>query len=170
MIAEAERRYGGLDVLVNNAGMFFLKPIEQTSVEDFESIYRVNVEGTFLAKIKHAHVRDTNAAAAASSNCVLSLLGISRFRDRNRINSTKRGDADVVRRSCFKARCARSATTRFIQVCSGRRCSLPIRRRRRRAKALAADAPLGRNGDPREIAMAVVYLARTSRASSPDRR
>jgi NAD(P)-dependent dehydrogenase (short-subunit alcohol dehydrogenase family) len=47
VIAEAERRFGGLDVLVNNAGMFFLAD-RANQRRRLESIYRVNVEGTFL--------------------------------------------------------------------------------------------------------------------------
>lgn len=48
VIAEANSCFGGLDILVNNAGVFMLKSIEDTSEEDYDWIYRTNVEGTFL--------------------------------------------------------------------------------------------------------------------------
>ena len=35
------------DILINNAGQFFLAPMEQTSVEDFERIVRVNLTSHF---------------------------------------------------------------------------------------------------------------------------
>ncbi|MEM7006843.1 MAG: SDR family oxidoreductase [Pseudomonadota bacterium] len=41
-------RFGGLDIVVNNAGVFMVKPIEKTSEDDFDWIYQTNVEGTFL--------------------------------------------------------------------------------------------------------------------------
>ena len=44
---------GGLYGLVNNAGLFFVKPLEETTESDFDQIHAVNVEGTFLG-IKHA--------------------------------------------------------------------------------------------------------------------
>src|SRR5690606_17367882 len=34
-----------VDVLIHNAGSLVLKPFEQTSVADFESVYKVNVFG-----------------------------------------------------------------------------------------------------------------------------
>lgn len=51
MAAAADQ--GGLGGLVNNAGLFFVKPIEETSEADFDRIHAVNVEGTFLG-VKHA--------------------------------------------------------------------------------------------------------------------
>ena len=46
--AEARKRYGGLDAVINNAGAFWLKPIAETTDDDFDQIYRINVEGTWL--------------------------------------------------------------------------------------------------------------------------
>ena len=39
---------GGLDVLVNNAGAFWVKFLQDMTLEDFKSMWRVNVDGTFL--------------------------------------------------------------------------------------------------------------------------
>jgi len=158
VIAEAERRYGGLDVLVNNAGMFFLKPIEQTSVEDFESIYRVNVEGTFLG-IKYGMAAMDKRGGGSIVN-VSSLLGIRGFANATAYCATKGAvtqmsyvaalegaprkiRANVIHPGVFWTK---MLIDQFGDVDDVQ-------------KALAADAPLGRNGDPREIAMAVVYLA-----------
>jgi len=40
--------FGGLDVLVNNAGLFLMEAVEDTSVESFERLVRVNQIGPFL--------------------------------------------------------------------------------------------------------------------------
>ena len=37
-----------LDVLVNNAGIGLVGSVEETEVSDFQKLFRVNVEGTFL--------------------------------------------------------------------------------------------------------------------------
>ena len=42
------RVYGRLDILVNNAGIAHVGTIEQTSEEDFDRLYQVNVKGVFL--------------------------------------------------------------------------------------------------------------------------
>lgn len=47
-VGEAERRFGGLDILLNNAGIFALKPMSETSIEEFRNMQAINVEGVFL--------------------------------------------------------------------------------------------------------------------------
>ena len=49
MAEAAERAFGRIDVLVNNAGLFTLKPWEELTLADWEERFRVNVTGTFLA-------------------------------------------------------------------------------------------------------------------------
>ncbi len=52
-VAFAKEKFGGLDIMVNNAGVFWLKPITQTSLEDFRRMQEINVDGVFLG-LKHA--------------------------------------------------------------------------------------------------------------------
>ena len=53
MFERALAKFGKLDILVNNAGVEVLKSIEETTVEDFERVFGVNVRGVFLC-CKHA--------------------------------------------------------------------------------------------------------------------
>lgn len=48
-VAETEDHWGGIDVLVNNAGIFNMAPIEEITVEDYRRQYDVNVGGTIFA-------------------------------------------------------------------------------------------------------------------------
>jgi NAD(P)-dependent dehydrogenase (short-subunit alcohol dehydrogenase family) len=41
-------RYGRVDVLVNNAAIIFVKPIEETSVEEWDRLLAINLRGPFL--------------------------------------------------------------------------------------------------------------------------
>jgi NAD(P)-dependent dehydrogenase (short-subunit alcohol dehydrogenase family) len=52
-VAFARETFGGLDILLNNAGVFWQRPIAQTTLEDFRAMQQVNVEGVFLG-LKHA--------------------------------------------------------------------------------------------------------------------
>ena len=46
---ESLARFGRLDVLVNNAGIMFTKPVSAVSEAEYDRIFAVNVKGTFFA-------------------------------------------------------------------------------------------------------------------------
>lgn len=48
VVAETIAAHGRIDVLVNNAGILMMKPIEDTSAADFGKIMDINVNGVFL--------------------------------------------------------------------------------------------------------------------------
>ena len=66
--------HGVLHGLVNNAGLFFVKPLEETSEVDFDHIHAINVEGTFLG-IKHAFRAFAAGATPGVIVNVSSLMG-----------------------------------------------------------------------------------------------
>lgn len=45
VVAEVERRAGGIDILVNNAAVFDLAPIEEITEQSYDRIFAVNVKG-----------------------------------------------------------------------------------------------------------------------------
>jgi 3-oxoacyl-[acyl-carrier protein] reductase len=56
LFAETKRKFGPIDVLVNNAGVYQLGPIEQISEEEFHREFNTNVLGVLLATreaVKH---------------------------------------------------------------------------------------------------------------------
>jgi 3-hydroxybutyrate dehydrogenase len=73
MIAEAERRFGSLDVLVNNAGIQHVSPVEEFPVDKWDAIIAVNLSAAFHAiraavpgMKKHRWGRIINTASAHS--------------------------------------------------------------------------------------------------------
>jgi NAD(P)-dependent dehydrogenase (short-subunit alcohol dehydrogenase family) len=48
VFAAIEARAGRVDVLVNNAGIIFFKPIEQTAIADWDRLLAINLRGPFL--------------------------------------------------------------------------------------------------------------------------
>jgi len=49
LFKEASEKLGGLNVLINNAGIGYLAPLTETSEADFSRIWETNVKGAFLA-------------------------------------------------------------------------------------------------------------------------
>jgi 3alpha(or 20beta)-hydroxysteroid dehydrogenase len=47
-VEDTLRDHGRIDVLVNNAAVLLMKPLEQTSLQDYERVVRVNQVGPFL--------------------------------------------------------------------------------------------------------------------------
>lgn len=48
LVAAARAHFGGVDVLVNNAGIFGVKPFLESTEADLDAFYATNVKGTFL--------------------------------------------------------------------------------------------------------------------------
>lgn len=48
MVSATIEEFGGVDLLVNNAGVGFFKLVEDTSLEEWKQVFDVNVQGVFL--------------------------------------------------------------------------------------------------------------------------
>ena len=59
LFQQSEEFFGGLDIVVNNAGAYLSKPLAEVTVDDFNQIFDLDVKGTFLAMQEAARrVRD----------------------------------------------------------------------------------------------------------------
>jgi 3alpha(or 20beta)-hydroxysteroid dehydrogenase len=75
VIDEALRRFGHIDVLVNNAGVLSTKPLDRTDAAEFDRVMRVNQRGTFLgmrAVIEPMAAASGGAIVNTSSGAALS--------------------------------------------------------------------------------------------------
>lgn len=71
-----EERFGALDVLVNNAGVLHMAALEETRLDDYERVVRVNQVGTFLGlKTVSAPMRRAGSGAIVNISSIDGLQG-----------------------------------------------------------------------------------------------
>lgn len=76
IMAEITAQFGGLDVLVNNAGILLMKPIGETSVDEWEQVFSVNVKSAFLGtRAALAPMRARGGGSIINLSSIYGLVG-----------------------------------------------------------------------------------------------
>ena len=115
---EVSERWGALDVLVNNAAILHLCPVDRTDLADFERVLRVNTVGPFLGiKACLPALRD-GGGSIVNVGSTDSISGVPTTRRTRRRSSLCGGS----RRS--------SRSKRASTVCAATSCALEVATRR----------------------------------------
>jgi NAD(P)-dependent dehydrogenase (short-subunit alcohol dehydrogenase family) len=67
VVETALARFGSIDALVNNAGIFFTKPFIDYTIEDYHRLTATNLEGFLISRSASCDRCSCRSAAAASS-------------------------------------------------------------------------------------------------------
>jgi Dehydrogenases with different specificities (related to short-chain alcohol dehydrogenases) len=161
-LEEADAAMGGISVLVNSAGISRGGDIESLSLEDWKLVMSVNVDSVFLGT-KHAlkYLRQNQPGSIIN---ISSIAGLIAGHNTPAYNASKaavwllsKGIALHCAKQGIDVR-SNSIHPTFIDT----PILDPLRQRFGKAEAeakLARQVPLGRIGEPDDIANAVVYLA-----------
>jgi NAD(P)-dependent dehydrogenase (short-subunit alcohol dehydrogenase family) len=153
--------WGGLDFVINNAGVQVEKPLEETSNEDFDWLFNVNVRGVFWG-CKHAiaRMRDGGGGAIVNTASALSLVSDPFLP----VYTASKHATLGLTRSVGVAYAAEGI--RCNCVCPGDMQTPMIERYweatgdPEKAKAeMASMYPAGKIGQPGEVAKAILFLA-----------
>jgi NAD(P)-dependent dehydrogenase (short-subunit alcohol dehydrogenase family) len=167
LVARAVSEWGGLDVMVNNAGVGVAANIVDATEEDYERMMDVCVRGTFLG-MKHAvpAIRDSGGGSVINMSSVAALIGIS---DRAIYCAAKGAILSMTRAAAVdhvgdgvRVNCIAPGTveTPWIErITSGYDDPEEAR------KTMQARQPHGRFVQPEEIAAMAAYLASDESAS-----
>ncbi len=74
LFAEAHHTYGGIDVLVNNAGVYHFQPLQDLTLETFRHHFDLNVYGYLLA-IKEAIAYMSPGASIVNMSSTVTAFG-----------------------------------------------------------------------------------------------
>jgi NAD(P)-dependent dehydrogenase (short-subunit alcohol dehydrogenase family) len=147
-MAEAVDRLGGLDVLVNCAGIAMRKVLGEQDAAGWDEVQRVNVRGTYLCTRQALpHMMNGGGSIVHLS----SVVGVIGMRNRAAYSASK-GAIVAMTRNMALDYCVCPGLTRTPMT-------EPIFHDTERVARLTALHPLGRLGDPRDIAAAIVFLA-----------
>ena len=162
VLVQAVSHFGGLHILVNNAGVASLGSVEDISLEEWRRVHEIDLDGVFLGcKYAIPHLRESGGGAIVN---ISSISGLVAAPNTVAYNSAKAAVRHLTRSVALY--CARERT--------GIRCNaiLPVfidtpildtfqgdRPREELLAKLARQIPLGEVGKPDDVAHAVLYLA-----------
>jgi 3-oxoacyl-[acyl-carrier protein] reductase len=158
LFAETQRRFGGVDVVVNTAGIMLLAPVAELDLADVDRMLRTNVRGTLVvSRLAARHLRPGGALINVSSSVTrLQQPGYAAY-------AATKGAVEAM--TLVLARELRGRDVTVNAVAPGPTAT-PLFLDGKPQEAvdhLASLAPLERLGRPEDIAETVAFLAGPAR-------
>lgn len=152
MLAAVKKRFGRIDVLVNNSGMFFERAWDQLTPGDWDRILNVNLKGVFFCSQVAARMMLQQGGGRIIN--ISSLGGLQAWPGYTHYCASKAGVIAITR--CLAKALAPSILVNSVApgtiVFPGEERSTAMRR-------MIEATPLKKGGSGRDIASMVVYLA-----------
>jgi len=154
-IKEIYNEYGHIDILVNNAGVSANKKIEDTTSEDFEKIIDLNVNAIFnMTKAVVPYMKNQNNGVILNTSSMVSIYGqpsgVGYPASKFAVNGLTKSLARELAPSNIRVNAVAPGITNTDMV-----ASLP----KEMIEPLIKTIPLGRIGEPIDIANAFLFLA-----------
>ncbi|MFB3813389.1 MAG: glucose 1-dehydrogenase [Terriglobales bacterium] len=172
-VQTAVQTFGGLDVVVNNAGIGPISLIENTSLKDFRQVMAVNVDGVFLGT-KHGIIAMKPGGIAGRGGSIINMASVCAmvaFYAASAYTASKGAVRAMTKVAAIE--CGRNGygirvnsvhpgviRTNMLVEGAATQEKLGLIPKAEEAEALyTAATPIGRLGESLDIAQAVLYLA-----------
>lgn len=154
-IKEIVSKYGHIDILINNAGISANKKIEETSSEDFAKIMNLNVNAVFnMTKAVVPFMKENKGGVILNTSSMVSIYGqpsgVGYPTSKFAVNGITKSLARELAPFNIRVNAVAPGVTKTDMV-----ASLP----EEQIAPLIKTIPLGRIGEPRDIANAFLFLA-----------
>jgi len=159
-VRETVEKLGGLNVLVNNAGMLSVATVETVPEEEWDRVMTTNLKGPFL--MSRAALPAIRKAGGGAIVNIGSILGLIAMKDRAAYCASKGGVTlltkamaldhahEKIRVNCI---CPSLVETELVQGLFASAAGAALK------QARVATLPLGRMGKPEDVAEMAVFLA-----------
>jgi NAD(P)-dependent dehydrogenase (short-subunit alcohol dehydrogenase family) len=157
IVETATREFGGLDVLVNNAGIALGKQFEDTTDEEFDRIMNINVRSVFrMTRAAVPHLRARGGGSVINLASIMSSTGgplLSAYAaSKHAVLGLSRGMAVDLGKYGIRVNALQPGS-----IWTG--MSRPFFDDPNFRKYWETKAPLGRIGDPIDVAVVALFLA-----------
>lgn len=157
LFAETKKQFGQVDVLVNNAGIYEMAPLEEISAEHFHKQFNLNVLGLITATQEALRIFNKNGGSIINISSVVSTF----LPPQSAVYSATKAAVDAITGVFSKELGARKIRVNAINP------GMIETEGTRSAGILDSDfrteieksTPLGRIGQPQDIASAASFLA-----------
>ncbi len=164
VIAETETKFGGLDILVNNAAILIYGNIENTNLEVWQKIQRVNSDGYFLG-CHHglAAMKKRGGGSIVNMSSMAGIGGVSSFcaysASKGAVAAMTRSIAAHCRMNLYKIRCNSIHPDGIMTpMVTGLHTSMP-KGVQSAVRTMDQKQLMARFAQPKDIANLVLFLA-----------
>lgn len=160
VVAAAEKKYGGIDAIIANAGIAHRVPLAKLDDEKWDHTFEIDLKGVY--RVIRPAVAGMRARKAGAIVCLSSIMGVAYGWDEHvHYSSAKAGVVGLVRglavelaKDGVRVNGVAPGYIRTAQLLSEEHSLGP-----KGAEAAGAFIPMGRIGEPEEIADVIVFLA-----------
>ncbi|MCF8564143.1 glucose 1-dehydrogenase [Alicyclobacillus tolerans] len=158
VVDESVRTFGKIDVLFNNAGIYIIKPLVETTLEDWNRLMSINVTGVFLG-MKHVIpvMAQHGGGSVINASSVAGLRGVQG----HVLYGASKGAVRIMTKDVAVEYAKQNVRVNSIHpgyINTGM-AELGAQAARTTTEELGKKYPLGRLGETKDVAQLVLFLA-----------